>query len=248
MFLCWFACWFLVLPPLAVIWMYWPGGSIGHWYSSIWTYTSEGDRWHYAVGQGVTGNAGMECWLILASSRWHRWVRWWAPKGRQPTPGCRSSRRHLSPAPTPDSSPCRWWLRSSQTNLQEGKKVSIMLAIILFNYQIMFLCSIVLSVLCPGLNPVWQRRRAGQCFPEGFPPHYITVFHCLLNPNAAFASLSCSAPPCSDMAWSFCQTPAPPVALTFQLARLAACPVSFLFGWVGTWVPGNALAQYREQT
>lgn len=67
-----------------------------------------------------------------------------------------------------------------------------MLTIILFNYQIMFLCSIVLYVLCPELNLVWQRRQAGQCFPEGIPPHYISV-SCLLISEPALASPSCSA-------------------------------------------------------
>lgn len=146
-----------------------------------------------AVGQGVTGNTGMEWWLILASSRWHRWVRWSAPKGKPPTPGCRSSRSCLTPAPTADSSPYRWWLRSSRTNLQGRKSEHwVMLTIILFNYQIVFLCSIVLSVLCPELNLVWQRRQAGQCFPEGIPPHYISV-SCLLISEPALASPSCSA-------------------------------------------------------
>lgn len=70
--------------------------------------------------QGVTGNTGMAWWLILASSRWRRWVRWSAPAGRRPTPGCRSSQRRSSLAPIPDSSPCRWWRRSSQTNLCGG--------------------------------------------------------------------------------------------------------------------------------
>lgn len=37
------------------------------------------------------------------------------------------------------------------------EKVNVALCWQLFNYKIMFLCSIVLSVLCPGLNLVWQR-------------------------------------------------------------------------------------------
>ena len=104
-----------------------------------------------AVGRGVTGNTGMEWQLILASSRWRRWVRWSAPAGRRPTPGCRSSRKRSPPAPSPDSSPYRWWLRSSRTNLQGGREPRLV------NYQIIFLCSVVLCLV----------SRDEPCLPSG---------------------------------------------------------------------------------
>lgn len=135
------------------------------------------------TGEGTfTGNTGMEWWLILASSRWHRWVRWWAPAGRPPTPGCRSSRRRSSRAPTPDSSPCRWWLRSSQTNLRGSKTQRWEM---LFTCQIRFLCS---------------EDSAGRCLPE-----------CTsVRSHPTLAAMSHAAHlPNSEMAWSVC--PATPL-------------------------------------
>ena len=141
-----------------------------------------------AVGQGVTGNTGMNGCLIPSSSRWHRWVHWRAPKVKPPMPGCRSSRRCLSPAPTPDSSLCRWLLHSSQTNLKGAKKKKR-------EHWIILIRSCLSGVLCslyPELDPVWWWRQAGHSFPERTHPCYITVFDACWNPACTLQAFPAS--------------------------------------------------------
>lgn len=180
----------------------------------------------------------MEWRLILASSRWHRWVRWSAPTGRRPTPGCRSSRRRFYLTPTPDSSPCRWWLRSSRTNLHGGETERWMMLFQLSDHISLQYCAL-------GTESCLPLEAGRSVFPRRHPLH----FNACYNSNTTFATFSCSAH-LPGLKWHdrFVRPPTLPAFVTFQLGQLAVCPVSFLFGWVGTWVPGNALAQYSEQT
>lgn len=182
--MCWFAWWFLVLPPLPLWcdlgglawWLHWPLVLHQNLYF-------RGELMTFAVGQWVTGNTGMERQLILASSRWHRWVRWSAPRGRPPTPGCRSSRTRLSPAPSPNSSPCRWWLRSSRTNLQGEEERGgrwVNAGHCVSSAVSLFLCCSLLPVLS------WaELRLAVEASRSVFPRRHPSTLHhgasCLLN-------------------------------------------------------------------
>lgn len=192
----------------------------------------------------------MEWRLILASSRWHRWVRWSAPRGRPPTPGCRSSQMNFPPAPILDSSPCRWWLRSSQTNLQGGKgDFLIILAIIILVLDQVSVC--LVSWAEPCLAAVTSRSVSQKAFPR-----ITSHFFMLVEPHCGLCKLFQLCPP-TNLVWhgTICLSD-PPILPRhtshrqpywhLNTARLAVFPVSFLFGWVGNWVPGNVLAPWRE--
>lgn len=182
---------------------------------------------------GVTGNSGMEWWLILASSRWRRWVRWWAPTGRRPTPGCRSTRRSLYPAPTPYSSPYRWWLRSSRTNLQGeggGKKVSAGI----WDHVSLQCCALCLAEEVS--RSVFPRRRSLHVTSQAQRFMLIELQSSFRNPLSCFAHLH--GPTWHDL---FVRPPSPPPPHP-SLPDISTCSAgslpSVIIPVLAEWAPG----------
>lgn len=155
----------------------------------------------------------MEGRFILASLRWRRWVRWWGPEGRPPTPGCRSSRTCYPSAPNPDSLPCRWWRRSSRTDLKKKRGITALVSS--YSFRKMFL-KLDRSALYITSWPLMRTEPpSGLCQPSQLSAHY----------------------PLSNMAWLVCQTPTLP-----DLADILTRPAGSFPSIIPVWLSGQRVA------
>lgn len=176
----------------------------------------------------------MERHFILASSKRHRWAHWWAPEGRPPMPGCRRIQTSTHPRPSQDASAYRWWLRSSQTNLQKegwqgaGNNAACEHLQLLYHVSLHCCALCLLSRADPCLAAEADRSAlhitsqslmlseppSGLCQPSQLSAHY----------------------PLSDMGWSVCQT-----STLMDLPDILTHPAGFFslsHSCLVEWAPG----------